>query len=31
MTCLLKWEPGASLPFHRHPEIEQICVIEVSF
>ena len=23
MTCLLKWEPGASLPFHRHPEIEQ--------
>ena len=31
MTCLLKWEPGASPPFHRHPEIEQIYVIEVLF
>ena len=31
MTCLLKWEPGASLPFHRHPEIEQSYVIEGSF
>ena len=31
MTCLLKWEPGASLPFHRHPELEQSYVIEGSF
>ena len=31
MTCLLKWEPGASLPFHRHPEIEQSYVVEGSF
>jgi anti-sigma factor ChrR (cupin superfamily) len=31
MTVLLKWEPGASLPFHRHPEIEQSYVIEGSF
>jgi anti-sigma factor ChrR (cupin superfamily) len=31
MTCLLRWEPGASLPFHRHPEIEQSYVIEGSF
>ena len=31
MTCLLKWEPGSSLPFHRHPEIEQSYVIEGSF
>src|ERR1700732_5409205 len=23
MTCLLKWEPGATLPMHKHPEIEQ--------
>ena len=22
MTCLLKWAPGASLPNHKHPEIE---------
>ena len=22
MTCLLKWEPGATLPMHKHPEIE---------
>lgn len=30
-TCLLKWAPGASLPFHRHPEIEQTWVLEGSF
>jgi len=26
MTCLLKWQPGARLPFHMHPEIEQTWV-----
>lgn len=31
MTCMLKWEPGATLPFHKHPEIEQSYVIEGSF
>lgn len=31
LTCLLKWAPGASLPFHRHPEIEQTYVLEGSF
>jgi anti-sigma factor ChrR (cupin superfamily) len=31
MTCLLKWTPGASLPMHKHPEIEQTYVIEGSF
>ncbi|HCN70362.1 MAG TPA: anti-Sigm factor, ChrR [Pusillimonas sp.] len=31
MTVLLKWEPGAVLPFHRHPEIEQSFVLEGSF
>jgi anti-sigma factor ChrR (cupin superfamily) len=31
MTVLLKWEPGASLPFYRHPEIEQSWVLEGSF
>ena len=31
MTCLLKWEPGATLPMHKHPEIEQTYVIEGSF
>lgn len=31
MTVLLKWEPGAVLPFHRHPEIEQSWVLEGSF
>ena len=30
MTVLLKWEPGAMLPFHRHPEIEQSWVLEGS-
>jgi anti-sigma factor ChrR (cupin superfamily) len=31
MTCLLRWRPGAALPFHRHPEIEQTWVLEGSF
>lgn len=31
MTVLLRWEPGASLPFHKHPEIEQSFVLEGSF
>src|SRR5688572_1924523 len=31
LTCLLKWEPGASLPMHKHPEIEQTWVLEGSF
>lgn len=31
MTCLLKWAPGATLPMHRHPEIEQTWVLEGSF
>ncbi len=31
MTCLLRWAPGARLPMHRHPEIEQSWVLEGSF
>jgi anti-sigma factor ChrR (cupin superfamily) len=31
MTCMLKWEPGATLPMHKHAEIEQTYVIEGSF
>ena len=31
MTCLLRWEPGATLPMHKHPEIEQTYVVEGSF
>lgn len=31
LTCLLKWQPGATLPFHKHPEIEQSFVLEGSF
>ena len=31
LTCLLKWEPGARLPMHKHPEIEQTWVLEGSF
>ena len=31
MTCLLRWEPGATLPMHKHPEIEQTFVLEGSF
>jgi anti-sigma factor ChrR (cupin superfamily) len=31
MTCLLKWAPGASVPMHKHPELEQSYVIEGSF
>lgn len=30
-TCLLKWAPGATLPMHKHPEIEQSFVLEGSF
>jgi hypothetical protein len=30
-VLLLKWEPGATLPMHKHPEIEQTYVIEGSF
>jgi len=31
LTCLLKWAPGASLPMHKHPELEQTWVLEGSF
>lgn len=31
MTCLLRWAPGTTLPFHKHPEIEQSFVLEGSF
>ena len=31
MTCLLRWQPGTTLPFHKHPEIEQSYVLEGSF
>ena len=24
MTCMLKWAPGATLPFHRHPELDRV-------
>lgn len=30
MTCLIKLEAGASIPFHRHPELEQALVLEGS-
>ena len=30
MTCLLRWQPGTTLPFHKHPEIEQSLVLEGS-
>lgn len=30
MTCLIKLEPGAHLPFHKHPELEQAYVLEGS-
>src|ERR1700722_9872525 len=30
MTCLLKLEPGAYIPFHKHPEIEQTLVLQGS-
>lgn len=29
-TVLLKLEPGAVIPFHRHPELEQAYVLEGS-
>jgi anti-sigma factor ChrR (cupin superfamily) len=31
MTCLRRWDPGARLPMHRHPEIEQSFVLSGSF
>ena len=31
MTVLLRWQPGTTLPFHKHPEIEQTYVIRGSF
>ena len=31
MTCLLRWAPGTTLPFHKHPELEQSWVLEGSF
>lgn len=30
MTCMIKLEPGATIPFHRHPELEQALVLEGS-
>ena len=30
MTCLLKLEPGAHIPFHKHPEVEQSWILEGS-
>jgi anti-sigma factor ChrR (cupin superfamily) len=30
MTCLIKLEPGAYLPMHKHPELEQAYVLEGS-
>lgn len=30
MTCLLKLQPGTTLPFHKHPAIEQSFVLEGS-
>lgn len=30
MTCLLKMEPGAHIPFHKHPELEQTYVLSGS-
>ena len=30
MTCLAKLDPGAKLPMHMHPEIEQAYVLEGS-
>lgn len=30
MTCLLKMEPGAFIPFHKHPELEQTYVLSGS-
>jgi ChrR Cupin-like domain len=31
MTCLLRWAPATTLPFHKHPELEQSWVLEGSF
>jgi quercetin dioxygenase-like cupin family protein len=27
MTCMLRLEPGAYIPFHKHPELEQTYVL----
>ncbi|MFJ9451945.1 MULTISPECIES: cupin domain-containing protein [unclassified Herbaspirillum] len=31
MTCLLRWQPGTTLPMHRHADLEQSYVLEGSF
>ena len=28
MTCMVKLEPGAYIPFHQHPELEQAYMLE---
>lgn len=30
MTCLIRLDPGAHIPFHRHPELEQAFVLQGS-
>jgi anti-sigma factor ChrR (cupin superfamily) len=30
MTCLVKLDPGAYIPFHMHPELEQAYMLEGS-
>jgi len=30
MTCMLKLDPGAYIPFHMHPELEQAYIISGS-
>jgi quercetin dioxygenase-like cupin family protein len=30
MTCMIKLDPGAYIPFHMHPELEQAYMIEGS-
>lgn len=30
MTCMIKLEPGAYIPFHMHPELEQAYIISGS-
>ncbi|AKZ64683.1 anti-Sigm factor, ChrR [Herbaspirillum hiltneri N3] len=31
MTCLLRWQPGTTLPMHRHADLEQSYVLAGSF
>jgi len=31
MTCLLRWQPGTTLPMHKHAELEQSYVLAGSF